>query len=304
MQSIRALNKVLLISLMLILSSCSKTTAQSTKGLYVDDFFYILGDEIAEDKLLDYANSNDFNYLILYNTAKIHRNKYPLDQKKGSETWQNFIVKAKAKYGIEKIGVVGEKAASFIPVIKYNQQFCNSPTEKIDVLNLEFEFWNKRLYNKSGYYCTTYLMKQGYACSNEGAFNFYIDQLKKMRALASETEFEIETYVGNPTDDQIIEIGKYCNSILVHYYRNKIEGIANYKINRLIALQNSNPKLKVIPIFSSRENHLGPWLKKHKIEEVAPFFYQQLKSSDDININDLNIDGEIWYRYTNMPKKR
>lgn len=276
--------------------------SQSIKGLYVDDFFNIIGNQAKEDKLLSYAKSNDFNYLILYNTAKIHREKYPLDTKEGSSVWKHFIHKAKSDFAIEKIGVVGEKAASFTPAISYNKIVNQILIDRIDVFNLEFEFWNKRLYSPMGYYCTTYLSKLRYDCTNDGAFMFYIQQLKEMRKMTANSSVQIETYIGNPSDEQLVLIAKNVDRLLIHYYRDSIDRIASYKLNRLMVLQKTNPKLKIAPIFSSRENHSGPWLKTHKIDELPTRFFKQLKSIPEINSKSLNFDGHIWYRYTNMPK--
>ena len=276
--------------------------SQSIKGLYVNDFFNIIGNQTEEDKLLSYAKSNGFNYLILYNTSKIHRQKYPLNTKEGSNVWKLFIRKAKFEFAIEKIAVVGEKAASFSPVIKYNQIVNQKLIDRIDVFNLEFEFWNKRLYSPMGYYCTTYLSKQRYDCTNEGAFKFYIQQLKEMRKMTANTSVEVETYIGNPSDGQLALIAKNVDRLLIHYYRKNIDRIASYKLNRLMVLQQTNPRLKIAPIFSSRENHSGPWLKTHKIDELPILFFKQLSSIPEINFKSLNFDGHIWYRYTNMPK--
>lgn len=276
--------------------------AQALKGLYVDDFFNIIGNEQSENSLLNYAKLNKFNYLILYNTASIHRKKYALNTSEGSFYWRQFISKAKEKYGINKIAVVGEKAESFLPAKEYNRIVKDNLNEKIDVFNLEFEFWNKRLYESGAYYCTTYLIKQGYNCNNEGAFQFYLFQLKEMKKLKGRSDVEIETYIGNPSDAQLFEIARVVDRVLIHYYQNKIDNMASYKLNRIMVIQNKFPNLKIAPIFSSRENHLGPWLKTHRIDEVAPSFFKQLKTIKEINFNSLNFDGIIWYRYTSMPK--
>jgi len=301
MQKHLSLNRFL-IAFILILFSGLASNAQSIKGLYVDGFFNIIGDYQKENKLLRYAEINDFNYLILYNTAKIHRQKYPLNTKMGTKVWAEFIKKAKSKYSIKKIGVVGEKAASFIPVIIYNNLVDQNPVKRIDVFNLEFEFWNKRLYNQQAYYCTTYLKKYGYDCTNAGAFKFYIKQLKEMQKIIGNSNIEIETYIGNPTDEQLAVISEFTDRLLIHYYRKKTERIASYKLNRLLILQQTNPKLKIAPIFSSRENHSGLWLKNHKIDQLASLFFNQLKLIPEINLDSLNFDGVVWYRYSDMPK--
>lgn len=294
--------QIRLVLILILLSTGLTACSQSLKGLYVDDFFSIIGNQVEEDALLSYANSNGFNYLILYNAARIHREKYPLDNRHGSSVWKHFINRAKTEYNIDNIGVVGEKAASFIPTNSYNQLVDNDPMYRIDVYNLEFEFWNKRLLDTDAYYCTTYLNKQGYSCTNEGAFAFYLEQLKQMQKLKGNSDIEIETYIGNPTDAQLAEIAKVTDRLLIHYYREKTERIALYKLNRLLVLQKTNPTLKIAPIFSSRENHSGPWLKTHKIDDLPTLFFNQLKSVEEIDLKSLNFEGYVWYRYSNMPK--
>lgn len=297
-----AINRFSIVFILSILVCSLATNAQALKGLYVNDFYSIIGNQTKENALLSYAHSNNFNYLILYNTSKIHRQKYPLDSKMGSKVWAEFIKKAKTEFAIKKIGVVGEKAASFIPANIYNRLVEEDILKRIDVFNLEFEFWNKQLYNSGGYYCKTYLLRQGYDCTNAGAFDFYIKQLKEMQKLKGESDVEIETYIGNPTDEQLATIAKVTDRILIHYYRKNIDRIAFYKLNRLLTIQRTNPDLKIAPIFSSRENHSGPWLKTHKIDELTPLFFYQLKSAPGIDLKSLNFDGIIWYRYSDMPK--
>ncbi|MBN1651312.1 MAG: hypothetical protein JW857_08290 [Bacteroidales bacterium] len=298
--------KVVLILFALILqvgmNSC--VFGQNSKGLYVDDFKNILGQQDKEQELLDYAKQNHFNYLILYNTAFIQRNKYPLDRKEGIEVWRAFIKKAKNEYGVSKIGIVGEKAASFIPALTYNEKVLYARTEKIDVFNIEFEFWNARLTNNSGYYCLSYLAKNGYECTSDGAFQFYIEQLDELKTFSKLAQVETETYIGNPSDEQLAQLSTKIDRLLIHYYRTHVDRIAFYKLNRLQVIEKVNPKLKIAPIFSSRENHLKPWLITHAIDEVKPIFFDQLKSIPEIKQESLNFDGIVWYRYTSMPRNK
>lgn len=278
-----------------------KGFSQEIKGLYVDDFKAILGHPLAEKELLSYAEKQGFNYLILYNTSHIHRFKYPLNAPNGSAVWQAFIRLAKTQYGIQKIGIVGEKANSFLPAIQYNEALTDS-LARIDVFNLEFEFWNKKLTAPGGYYCTSYLQKQGYSCNTDGAFLFYLKQLKAMKELTANSPVETETYIGNPSNQQLIAMAPWIDRLLVHYYRNKTENLARYKLNRLEALQQANANLQVVPIFSSRENHSGPWLESHNENELPTLFYSQLKSIKEIKTDKLKIKGYVWYRYSDMPK--
>jgi hypothetical protein len=271
------------------------------KALYVNDFVDIIDIESSEDKLLEYAHSNGFNYLIIYNISKVHRNRFPLDNQMTDDPFTNFIKKAKTQYGIKRISVVGEKATSFDPVLRYNLNHIKNEYELIDGFNLEFEFWNSRLTGVDGYYCKTYFQEKGIPCNRAGAFYFYMDNLKLLRTIASEFQLDLESYVGNVSKEEMQKIIQYLNTIHIHYYRKNTKNIAKYKSSRLEAIIDGNSKVEVFPIFSSREKHMKEWLNDHDIDEVFPVFMEMLENDKSLSPVIENIKGHSWYRYTSMP---
>jgi hypothetical protein len=103
------------------------------------------------------------------------------------------------------------------------------------------------------------------------------------------------------------DISEVTDRVLLHCYRstdtyNNGNSIYNYKIDRLEELANSYRKPAVMPIFSSRENHMGPWLESHSIlQPMDTWLHGQNGYQDDnSNVQELNIAGFQWYRYTNM----
>jgi hypothetical protein len=272
------------------------------KALYVNDFVDIIDIESSENELLEYAQSNGFNYLIIYNISKVHRNRFPLDNKMTDDPFANFIRKAKTEYGVKRISVVGEKATSFDPVLRYNLNHIKNDDELIDGFNLEFEFWNNRLTGPEGYYCKTYLKEKGIPCNRSGAWYFYMDNLKLLRTVASEFQLNLESYVGNVSKEEMQKLIQYLNTIHIHYYRKNTKNIAKYKSNRLEAIIDGNSKVEVFPIFSSREKHMKEWLNDHEIDEVFPVFMEMLEEDKSLNPVIENIKGHSWYRYTSMPK--
>lgn len=293
------------ISLFILLSAFG-VKAQETemlKALYVNDFADIIDIESSENKLLTYAREHDFNYLIIYNITKVHRNRFPLDNKMTDDPFANFIRKARTEYGIKRISVVGEKATSFDPVLKYNLNHIDHEDELVDGFNLEFEFWNSRLTGPEGYYCKTYLTEKGLPCNRAGAFYYYMDQLKLLRTIASEFHVDLESYVGVVSKDEMQKLIQYLNTIHIHYYRKNTKNIAKYKSNRLEAIIDGNSKVEVFPIFSSREKHMKEWLNSgHDIDEVFPIFLKQLEEDKNLSPLIKNIKGQSWYRYTSMPQ--
>ena len=97
----------------LLLFTSIHANAQTTVGLYVNDFKNIIGNTTAETELLNYVQTNGFNYLILYNLTYIHNNIFSVDNITTSLPLANFINTAKTSYGINQVAVVGEKNSSF-----------------------------------------------------------------------------------------------------------------------------------------------------------------------------------------------
>lgn len=289
-------------TLFIIISLISFAQTDSLKALYVNDFVDIIDVPQAETKLLEYAQRNDFNYLIIYNITKVHRNRFPLDNIMTDDPFAQFIKKAKTEYGIKRISVVGEKAVSFDPVLKYNLNHIDNDDELVDGFNLEFEYWNSKLTKPEGYYCKTYLQERGYPCNRAGALYFYMEQLKILRTVASEFNIKLESYVGNVTKEEMQKLIQYLNTIHIHYYRKDTKNIAKYKSNRLEAIIDGKSKVEVFPIFSSREKHMKEWLKDHQIDEVMPVFLEMIEENDDLNPIINNIKGHTWYRYSDMPE--
>ena len=278
-------------------------------GLYVDDFKNILGDDVAETELLEFAQDEGFNYLLLYNLAYIHSHDYDLTDPEEAIVLADFIERAKRDYGIVQVGAVGEKDASFDKIETFNALFGDNWFQKFDVLNLEFEFWANEDSDVFEYYCDTYLAPGGYACTNEGAFDFYVDQLELIDERSHEMGIFSEIYLGKITEPQGIELGENCDRILLHYYRTSDvygdgSSIYNYNSDRIKYIALSDRKPAIMPIFSNREYHMGPWLLLNDMDQVMETWLNGVDAYvDDFapGVQDLNIAGHQWYRYTSFP---
>ncbi|NOQ71344.1 MAG: hypothetical protein GQ574_05055 [Crocinitomix sp.] len=277
-------------------------------GLYVNDFKFILGDEDAETDLLEFAQDNGFNYLVFYNLSYINTHKYDLTDPDEAIVLANFIQRAKEDYGIAQVAAVGEKNASFDKIEVFNSLFGDSWFQKIDVLNLEFEFWTDVLGDVFAYYCENYLEPGGYPCTNAGAFDFYSDQLELIDERAHEMGIISEIYLGYTSDDESIALAERVDRILLHHYRtNHVYGdgssIYNYHTYRIRAIALSERKPAVMPIFSSRSYHMGPWLIDHSLHEAMETWLYGVEGyydDDAEGVSDLPISGNIWYRYTSF----
>ena len=282
--------------------------AQNTVGLYVNNFKDIVGDSSAETALLNYAQTNGFNYLILYNLSYINNNMFAIDNQTTSLPLANFITNAKSNYGIMQVAAVGEKNSSFDKIKIYNSFYPSNPEKRFDVFNLEFEFWNANSTSSGNYYCTTYLQPNGYSCDESGAFDFYINQLMLMHAYGDENGILIETYIGYINQAQADLIAQYTDRVLIHYYRqsdvyNNGDSIYQYHPERITFLATGH-QVTVMPIFSARSNHMYNWL-------IAPHTLTQpyqtwLNGQNGFNsqtapwASNVNMAGYVWYRYSDL----
>ena len=161
---------------LLFLFFCLRAFSQNVKGLYVDGFSTILGVPEKEDSLLRFAENNGFNYLTLYEMHIVNANT-PLTNVTTAQTFADFVSKAKTQFNIAQVGVASENFNAFNTVYHvYNQQHLN-PDEKIDVYNLEFEFWVPTSVDTGGVYCNDYLEPNGIPCDSAGAFGFFRSNL-------------------------------------------------------------------------------------------------------------------------------
>lgn len=282
--------------------------SQNTVGLYVNNFKDIVGDSAAETALLNYAQDNGFNYLILYNLSYINNNMFAIDNQAASLPIANFIANAKTNYEILQVAAVGEKNASFDKIKVYNSFYPSNPEKRFDVFNLEFEFWNTNSTSSGNYYCTTYLQPNGYTCDTQGAFDFYINQLMLMHDFGIENGILIETYIGYIDQSQADAIAQYADRVLIHYYRqsdvyNNGDSIYQYHPERITFLATDH-QVTVMPIFSARSNHMYNWL-------IAPHSLTQpyntwLNGQNGFNsqtaswASNVNMDGYVWYRYSEL----
>lgn len=277
-------------------------------GLYVDNFKNILGNPEAETTLLEYAKTNGFNYLLLYNLSYIHTHSYDLTDPSEAIVLANFIERAKKDYGIAQVGAVGEKDASFVKIQAFNELFGDSWFRRFDVLNLEFEFWTDPLSAVFSYYCENYLAPGGYPCSNLGAYSFYSDELEDIDERAHDMGIISEIYLGYPSDEEAIGLAERSDRILLHHYRTTDtygdgSSIYNYHTNRIRAIALSDRKPAVMPIFSSRAYHMGPWLLGHSLHQPMETWLHGTEGyyeDTSPGVSELPISGFQWYRYTSF----
>jgi Secretion system C-terminal sorting domain len=292
--------------LILILILPINLFAQNIKGLYVDGFSTILGNALKEDSLLNYAQAKGFNYLCLYQMHIVNA-ATPLNNASACVGFTNFVQKAKTQYGIAQIGVAGENYTFFANnIFTYNAQHALA-SQKIDVYNVEFEFWVPSSIGIGGVYCTDYLAPAGYTCDSAGAITYYVKMLREIDSLANAGGSISETYFGwfSATEaNQIVQTN--VDRILLSVYLPSANYSASYQYNyikgRLQHLASANQPVKVLPIYSAEPSFMQSWLTNNT--EALPFINMQQSLSAETASwkNKITLEGIQWFAYTDMPK--
>jgi len=281
--------------------------AQEIRGLYVNKTDTILGNNILEKGFLDYVFYGNFNSISFYSLYKLDFRKQEV-----RSDFRSLIRRAKADYGITRVGAVSESLSGFINNIHlYNQDSLTLPDDRIDHYNIEFEFWSERAIRD--YYCARYLDTAGYACTEDGAFSFVTNMIRELREQSSDIPgIEIEMYIGWINDDHAISLAQQLDRILYAVYREmKEDGSVNLydfqQQRRRLEILASSGLVEMIPIFTSydgsRDPNLNSWLMAgHTTCEAWDEYYQAFKNDNQlVNKNNMKISGYQWFKYSSMP---
>jgi len=285
------LTKLKLLFLAVLFSSSS--FAQNVRGFYVDGFDGILGNTTKENTLLNYAQGNGYNYLLLYNCSGLN-----LTSSTVKSQFASFISRAKTQYGITQVGVSSEIYSFFSTyIIPYNAGRVS--TEKVDVLNFEFEFWVMN--SITNLYCSLYLTPGGYSCDTAGAYAFAKSQFSQIDAAATANGLISEVYFGWPNQGQMQWFAQRADRILLHAYRTSDVDVYSYSKTRLSYAASLNTSVKIIVIFSSESAFMGPWLGSHPITLPYVTYAAGLALETASWKQYINLQGYHWFEYSTMP---
>jgi hypothetical protein len=271
----------------------SASLAQNVRGFYVNGFNTILGNTASETTLLEYTQANGYNYLCLYSLSSVDMTSSSIKSKLAS-----FISRAKTQYGVTQVGAAGEIYSFFSNyIIPYN--VGRSESEKIDVLNFEFEFWIAS--SVADQYCSQYLVPNHLSCDSAGAFAFAKTQFSQIDAAAAANGLKSEVYFGWPNKGQMQWYAQRADRILLHAYRTSDADIYSYTKNRLIDIASVNSPVEVIIIFSSETEFMGPWLSTNAITKPYTTYSTAFNAETGSWKNYIKLQGYQWFKYSTMP---
>jgi hypothetical protein len=247
-------------------------TAADTRGMYVDGFENILGNQTKENALLQFAKDCHVDCLTLGGCDLT-----------GSEAAEvnNFIQKAKSsQWGITKIGAWGGTDTFFNTVGPYN----DSHVGKFDALTLEHEYWNLD------------------TCPDprERCFAIHKAFLQAMRNVAQSRGLRVEDYLGWPTQAEAAELVNtgYIDRLLLHYYDiNPTVAYNRFKVDRPLSWFAKNPQMEIWPIFSAEPSYMGPWLETDNMDNAETIF---MNLYDQEPISGINLNGFQYFNYSEL----
>lgn len=240
----------------------------------------LLGDPEQEQKFLRFVRDNGFNYLIFYDLFDD-----TLLAPRAAEV-ASLIKRAKEEYGVKQVALAlgGKKGAD--AALAYNHSQDDSA--RIDVLNLEYEFWNEP--------------------NRELAFAETLEVLRYFKTIAEKNNLTVETYIGWINEQEGRALSQVLDRVLVHYYRTTDQDAIHYGLERLQYLAagrtEKDTPLAISPIFSNEgplntndAPFLGSWLETHPHEQAYDTWAAEYAELDDDWKSTLNVEGATWFIY-------
>ena len=284
-------------SLSSAVSSVSSSTASSVSSAVTNNFAIsgtyislgngsagsLLGDATQETKLLEFSRDNGINYFIFYDLNRLVANSARATQ------LASLINRARTQYGITQIGAALGDTIGANNIVAYNN--AHAANERVDVLNLELEFWNET--------------------DRASALNNVINILDSFKSLALANNMETEYYIGwlnNAAEGA--RIGNAVDRVLVHFYRQNDVEIINYGIERLQYLSTASRKVRIAPIFSNEGPtntgdpsgyFMGPWLTSHPNDQAFASWITAYNALNASWKSNLEVMGGTWFLYNYFP---
>lgn len=275
-------------------SSAQSTSSQAMESVLVPvkDFYGLyaavgrpgengmLGNAAKEQTFLTFVRDNGFNYLILYD---LFNEDFLVGR---AAQVASLILRAKTQYGVQQVAVALGTRAGADAVIAYNSG--RPAAERIDVLNLEYEFWNET--------------------ERSAAFEHALQLLRYFHDVGQPDGLAVEAYIGWISEQEGAALAKVLDRVLVHYYRPNDIAIFEFGMERLQYLaagrSATDAPLVVSPIFSNEgplnTNDLpfmGTWLETNPHERAYQTWHSAYTALNASWKSALTVEGATWFIY-------
>ena len=262
---------------------CTNINAMYVKLDATTQIAGVLGNTAAENAMLKFARDNGINYLIMYDLQGLVATSTRATQ------LASLISRAKTQYGVQQIGAALAESQFADNIVAYNNN--HAINERIDVLNVEREFWQ--------------------STTNRAAeFDETINVLNYFKNVGNTHNLITEIYIGWITATEGTRLGDAADRILVHYYRQNDTDIVNYGVERLQYLATASRKVNVIPIFSNEgptttadaeAYFMGNWLATNPNDKAFKSWIAGYNALTGSWKNNLEVIGSNWFLYNHFP---
>lgn len=261
-------------------SSQPDIAAENIYGLYVSLHMgradQLLGNAQREDQFLRFIRDGGFTYLIFYELEGLNPTSVKAQQ------FASLANRAKSTAGVKQIGAALGDASEADTVVAYNKGRPES--ERINVLNVEYEFWNRT--------------------DRKTEFAKTISMLERFNTVAAANQLMTEIYIGWIDATEAVTLANVTDRILVHYYMQTDNTIINFGLERLEWLSAASRKVRVAPIFSNEgpknTNDLpfmGCWLEKNPHQQAYTSWKAQYDALDKPWKANIEVVGSTWFVY-------
>lgn len=271
------------------LATSSDSTGSSVAAIQPDENLYglyvslhmgrndqLLGNTQREDQFIQFVRDNSFNYLIFYELEGLDPRSLKALQ------FAALIKRAKTTAGVTQVAAALGDASEAETVVAYNEG--RSASERIDVLNVEYEFWNKT--------------------DRSTEFSKTISMLEHFQSVALANNLTTEIYIGWITATEAVSLANVTDRILVHYYRPNDVNIIDFGLERLEWLAAASRKVKVAPIFSNEGPNntadlpfMGCWLEQNTNQQAFKSWKTQYDALDKQWKENIEVVGATWFIY-------
>lgn len=261
-------------------SSQPDVAVENIYGLYVSLHMgradQLLGNAQREEQFLKFIRDGGFTYLIFYELEGLNPTSVKAQQ------FASLANRAKSTAGVKQIGAALGDASEADTVVAYNKGRPES--ERINVLNVEYEFWNKT--------------------DRKTEFAKTISMLERFNTVAAANQLTTEIYVGWINATEAVTLANVTDRILVHYYMQTDNTIINFGLERLEWLSAASRKVRIVPIFSNEgpknTNDLpfmGCWLEKNPHQQAYQSWKAQYDALEKPWKANIQVVGATWFIY-------
>ncbi|WP_331352358.1 hypothetical protein [Cellvibrio sp. UBA7671] len=236
----------------------------------------LLGNVEREDQFIKFVRDNGFNYLIFYDLEGLNPTSTTAKQ------FAALVSRAKLTAGVKSVAAALGDVSEANTIVAYNNGRPES--ERINVLNVEYEFWNMP--------------------DRATAFNNTIAMLEHFKSVGMVHDLQTEIYVGWINATEAVRLGNVTDRILVHYYMQTDVTIINYGLERLEWLSAASRKVKIAPIFSNEGPKntndipfMGCWLEKNPHQQAYKSWREQYDALNKPWKENIEVVGATWFIY-------